>query len=363
MPRPNEVAILKINGQNYEDWTSVLVQVENFSYFPKFQVELTEFDETPSARLTRTLKIVPGDLVEVTLAGYLVATGFVIERHAALDGNNHAVRVVGAGSSHLTTKSSVWTQSGSFDNKSIEQFTREMLKPTGVGLKLIGNVDPTPFENIHVQPGEIIASAIDRYAKMRKTIVGSTEFGELALIGDHSATVADYLIEGENILSVNCAIRDENVYNRYIALGQQFGNDQHHGDKANKQVAEQNGAGKPGMVHVEPAPIADSQHGIDQLAKMTKIMLEGTKIEAHVTVQGWLRENFELYRAGAYYWVQSPSMALNQLLGCKAITYQQDASGTKTTLIMVDPAHMNGSYAPLQQPPLINPSMAPLGPL
>jgi hypothetical protein len=31
--------------------------------------------------------------------------------------------------------------------------------------------------------------------------VGSDEFGNLSLIGDHSATIADYLIEGQNILA------------------------------------------------------------------------------------------------------------------------------------------------------------------
>ena len=363
MARPEEVAVVKVNGREYGDWTSVLVTVEFMSWFPKFSVEITEFSEAPSTTLIRAQQILPGDLVEVLLAGYLVVTGFVSERHAAYDGNNHAVRINGVGMSWDLTKSSVWTQSGSFDNKSITEFTREMLKPTGVGLKVIGNVDNTPFENIHVQPGEVIAGAIERYAKMRKTIVGSNEFGDLTLVGDHSATIADYLIEGRNIKAANCVIRDVEVYRRYIALGQQNSNDSHNGDKANKQVAEEQGDANQGRgrVHVEPAPIADSEHGVRQLAKFTKNMLEGTRIEAHITVQGWLRENFELYRAGAYYWVQSPMLALNQLLGTQSITYAQDAGGTYTVLTLVDPNHINGGYEKVDLPPLT--STAPLGPL
>jgi prophage tail gpP-like protein len=349
--RPQEIAKLLINGKEYIDWTSVMVTVRFMDYFPQFSFECTEFSPVPSER--GQLQIVPGDVVEVYLAGYLVVTGFVVERHAGYDASNHGIQINGVGMSYNLTISSVWTQSGEFDKMSIEQFTRAMLAPTGVGLKTRGDIDNTPFEQIHVQPGEIIAAAIERYARMRKTIVGSTEFGDLALVGDHRAELSDYLIEGGNILSANCALRDDNVYEQYIALGQQYGSDDLWGDQVSKQAAKVAGSSKQPKVHVDMADVADSLHGLQKRAEFAKQMLENLRIEAHITVQGWLRDNGELWRAGAYYWVQSPSLVLNQLLGCKQITYEQDsARGTITTLHLVDPTHMSGQYDIGNQPAL-----------
>jgi len=63
-------------------------------------------------------------------------------------------------------------------------------------------------------------------------------------------------------------------------------------------------------------------------------------------VQGWFKDNNasdRVWKAGEYYFINSPSLILNGVtLGCAACTYEQNDGGTTTTLNMVKPEHMNG---------------------
>ena len=73
---------------------------------------------------------------------------------------------------------------------------------------------------------------------------------------------------------------------------------------------------------------------------------EGSFIEASITVQGWFKDqnqSDDVWKAGEYYSVSSPSLILNgMILGCAGCVYEQTDAGTTTTLQMVDPIHMNG---------------------
>ena len=63
-------------------------------------------------------------------------------------------------------------------------------------------------------------------------------------------------------------------------------------------------------------------------------------------MQGWFKDqnqSTEVWKAGEYYVIQSPSLILNnKVLGCAGCVYEQNAGGTTTTMNMVQPIHMNG---------------------
>jgi prophage tail gpP-like protein len=339
---PNEIAGIEVNGRLFHDWTSVMVEARYADWYPIFSFECTE--DSPVPIDWRALQFAPGDVVKVTLAAQPAVHGYVTERHVGYDKRNHGVRIIGCGKTiDLPTSSVPLEKTGNHDGKSWPQLAQDLMSHLGIPLEMRGAVDATPFEQIQVQPGETIASAQERYARMRKIVIGSSPNGALIAIGDHSAQTSGYLTEGENILSANCVIRDLNVYKKIYALGQQNGNDDHNMDQANKQIAQVGGTSARNRYLIVPADIADTPHGIQQRAEMEKVFTEGSQIEAHITVQGWLKSSGQLWKAGEYYWVKSPMLILNRLLGCKVCTYEQDnARGTITTLQMVDPVHMNG---------------------
>jgi prophage tail gpP-like protein len=354
-----EVATLVVNGQVYRDWTSVMVQQRYGEYFPTFTFECSEFTKSglrtgaSIEQMRQNMKIVPGDIVEAYLAGRAACFGYVSERHVAFDANNHGVRIVGVGKAYdLVSSSTTTLQSGSMDGASWTALARKLAEPYGVKIIEKGAVDNTPFDQIHVQPGEIVSQALERYARMRKIVIGSSPYGDLLAIGDHSASPeAEQLIEGKNILRANCVIRDDSVYSRYYAIGQRFSNDSHFGDQDTKQVAWADGSAKRYRPLVVPVDVVDKQHGVQQRAEMEKLFCEGTIVEAHITVQGWIRNSGgDLWTAGHYYRVQSPMLLLDNVLGTRCVTFEQDeGSGTTTTLEMVNPYYMNG------RPPMSGP--------
>ncbi|MFK4534280.1 prophage tail gpP-like protein [Bradyrhizobium ottawaense] len=339
--RRDEIAELRVNGMIFRDWTSVQVENRITEWFPRFTFECTEFIKVPTS-LT-ALQFKPGDVVEVYLAGQQAVYGYVTERHVGYDAKNHGVRIIGVGKTFDLTNTSIYEQSGSYDNQSWQSFAQAMIAPYGIGLITKGAIDNTPFKNLHVQPGEIVAAAIERYARHRKIVVGSSPDGQLVALGDHAATSTDALVEGRNILRANAVIRDENVYSKIFAMGQSNGSDAQWGDPVNKQIAEVQGKSTRNRPLVVMTDIADIKHGLQQRANLELNFTDGLSVEAHITVQGWVRPNGQLWKAGDYYRVYSPMLMLDHTLGCRCVVYEQSSpGGTITTLEMVDPQHMNG---------------------
>ena len=202
------------------------------------------------------------------------------------------------------------------------------------------------FENIQVQPGEIIQQVIERYAKMRNIVLGSNATGGLLAIGENQAVSTGSLIEGYNILRANCVIRDPQVYKRIYAVGQNTSGDSGSGDPQNKMVAQLDGTSTRNRLMITVADVADTLHGIQRRAQMEKVFTEGSKVEAQITVQGWFKDNNtsdEVWRAGEYYYVESADLIMHDIFGCSGCVYEQSDAGTTTTLTMVDPIHMNGT--------------------
>ncbi|KRR11535.1 phage baseplate assembly protein [Bradyrhizobium valentinum] len=336
----SETATLIVQGKEFKDFTSISLSQRYAEFNPVFAFDCTEFMPAPATAAKLAIK--PGDVVQAYLAGQPALSGYVVERHVGYDARNHGVKIVGVGKSWDLTNCSVFEQGGAMDGMSITQIATKLASEVGVTVRTVGNVDNTPFENAHVQPAEMISSAIERYARHRCAILGSSPNGELLIIGAHPANPSGALIEGQNILRANCVIRDENTYKKIYAIGQRHSNDEVRGDAANKQIAMVTGSATRERKLVVMHDISDSDHGIKQRAEIEKLFTEGGKVEAHITVQGWLKADGKLWKAGEYYRVKSPMLLLDDVLGCKVASFDQGPAGTTTTLEMVLPDHLGG---------------------
>jgi prophage tail gpP-like protein len=345
-PGNKEIATLIVNGQRFTNWTTVRVEQSWSKAFPSFQFECTE--DVPVPLSINGAQFRPGDVVRVLLGGHPAVFGYIQERHVGYDRAQHGVRLIGTGDTADLTNSMVPLKAlNGHDGKSVQELANALSAHLGIQIHTRGNVDNKPFENIQVLPGETPIMAIERYAKMRNIIIGSEANGGLILIGEHPATTRGYLTEGNNILRANCVVRDNYIFKKQTTVGQNIGKDDANGDPQNKQVAERDGSSTRNRHSVVVADVADTQHGIERRADMEMAFTEGSEIEAQITVQGWFKDNNrseEIWRAGEYYTVSSPSLILyNEVLGCAGCAYEQsDSGGTTTTLQMVKPRHLNG---------------------
>ena len=346
-----EIATLEVRGGLFTNWTSVRVEQRVTQPFPVFQFESTE--ESPLPQVWDALQFVPGDIVRVYVGGVPAVFGYITERHVGFDEKNHGIRLIGCGDTVDLTSSSVpIEQLNGHDGKSWSNLAMDLMAHLGIGLKQVGAVDNTPFENIQIQPGETIMMALERYAKPRNIVIGSNANGGLLAIGEHAALSRGYLIEGVNILRASAVTSDDKVYRKIYALGQNNGSDRAYGDSQNKQIAFQPGTSTRNRYLVVLNDVADSMHGVQRRAMMEKVFTEGSFFELQITVQGWFKDqnqSDDVWKAGEYYSVSSPSLILDgKILGCAACVYEQSDQGTTTTLSLVDPLHMNGQLNYLQ---------------
>jgi prophage tail gpP-like protein len=337
MPNPAEVATLIVQGQRFEDWQSVWVQSRYAEAYPLFRFTAAERDPIPE--LWTKLQFKPGDECIIYLGGELAITGVIIERQVGYDANNHAVQLSGKGITWYATKSSVIHHTGNFDGKTFEQVAREVIAPFGVGVKTIGTLNAIPFKRLSIQPGETVWDFLERIARPRGIILGSDIYGNILLIDHHTGEVVEQLIEGKNILKMQCVISKEHAFTDYIVRAQTGASDEQHGAAASEQECGAPGTAKRYSVNITPAeqPVWNKGEVCDR-AKHEAIWHEGYEITAITTVQGWLRGGTALWHAGDDVLVNSPMAMLNQVLKIESATFTQDRnSGTLTTLELVPP--------------------------
>ncbi|RAI34165.1 hypothetical protein, partial [Rhodoplanes roseus] len=211
--------------------------------------------------------------------------------------------------------SSVETEDGKFDGYPWEAIARKLIAPFGISLETVGTVDATPFPEMSVQPGELVWATLERLARDRKIVLGSTERGNLLAIGDHSGSASDALVEGGNIKSANCTIQDDYVYQKYWTLGQRAGHDDAWGDDVSRIRAVAQGSATRYRPLVNIAEHPDTPEGLKKRSEFDALHHEGAMIQAQVTVQGWLRPSGGLWKVGTYPHVKSPMLLLDQPLG------------------------------------------------
>ena len=338
MPNPDEVATVIVAGRRFDNWESVWIQHRWAEDCPLFKFTTADIVEVPSN--WQLLQFKPGDECAIYLGRYLAVAGVILTRQTAYDAENKGVQLDGKGITWYAARASVMHKTGNFDGKTFEQVAREVIGPTGVGIKVVGNLNATPFARLQVEPGETVWNFLERIARPRGIVLGSDHLGNFLLIGDHVGVVAADLQEGFNILRCQAVISVENIYTEYPVRGQSAASDEQHGTQASEQEASAGGTAKRYSPLLTPAE--QPVWGIGELADRAKneaVWHEGTIVEATITVQGWMRPNTGLlWAAGDDVRVYTPMAMLNMVMKIQTVTFTQDRnSGTLTTLVLVAP--------------------------
>jgi prophage tail gpP-like protein len=208
-------------------------------------------------------------------------------------------------------------------------------------LATTGDIDMTPFKPpVQAGVGETIFSFLERIARDREVLIGSTSEGEWLLIGKNSPQTGSVVIEGENIKSAQFVINDIEARNYFRAIGQSAADDSHHGKSASEMVGTE--AGNLGIFSPLVVPMEHpvwTQHEVDLRASFENKTKTGTEITATVTVYGWFNSIGRLWKPLDMCTVTSPMAALpTSLLAIESVIFEQDRQGgTRTTLELKSP--------------------------
>jgi prophage tail gpP-like protein len=338
---PSEQAILAVRDQLFTDWESVWLQFrwnDSYAYFRFIAAERMP----PPADWT-LLQFKPGDSCTVWLAGQRALTGIITERQVSYDANRHQVQLIGKTWSRWGYKSSVDTLTGNFDGKTLSQVYKEVMSVYPGEPKIIGIVNPLPFQKLQNEVGELTWDFLERIARPRGAVLGSDQFGNYLLIGQHTYAVSALLKESVNIKAMECLISQDFFHLKYETRGQTAGSDQQYGSATNEMKCEVPGAGTLYSKLIIPSeqPVATKGELCDRANNEKKWRL-GTEITANVVVYGWLSDGVHLWEAGQDVYVDSPMAMLNQTLKVRTVTFEQNNSvGTQTTLELVNPELLN----------------------
>jgi prophage tail gpP-like protein len=341
-----EQATLIVDGIDFQDWESVLVQMrwtDGWSYFKFTSVERDAPPSNllaPSAQWYQNPQFMTGTPCEINLGGVNVIKGYIEQRQVAYDATRHGIELQGKSWTAPVARSSVNTKSGSFDGMTWKQVADKVVAPHGVSVIPIGTLNSIPFDKLQNQPGEPIWDFLERIARPRGIILGNDSFGNFLAIGDHSMPVVNtQLIEGQNIKRMQCIFTKEHMYEEYNVTAQTAASDGNAFTAASELEGKWGGTGYKGSLLITPSeqPVKNVQEVIDR-AKNEALWHEGPQIEAHVTVQGWFRDGTSLWWPGDNVFVYSPMCPLNMMMKIEQVTFTQDNdSGTETTLLLKQP--------------------------
>jgi prophage tail gpP-like protein len=369
---PYEQATLIVNGINFEDWESVFVQLKWHDAYSYFRFQSVERD-TP-AGLFYKLQFMPssdpGTTVAVNLGGVNVLIGFIETRQVAYQATQHGIEIQGKSATAPVARSSVNTKSGSFDGMTWQQVAEKVVSPYPTKIIPVGTLNALPFDKLQNQPGEPIWDFLERIARPRGIILGSDSWGNFLAIGDHHMPVLNtQLIEGQNIKKMQCVFHKDHTYEEYKVVAQSAASDDNHGTAASELERSWAGTGYRGSLLITPSeqPVKNIQEVLDR-AKNEALWHEGPQIDATVTVQGWFRDDTNLWWPGDNVFVYSPMCPLNMMMKIETVTFTQDNSnGTQTQLDLKQPwalkdtAPMNVGKAPDPSIPDQLPKQVPPG--
>lgn len=338
-----DIAVLKVRGAEFQDWESVYVQIRwNDSYdYARFTATERREDVAPSTG--PLIQYEPCDDIEVWLTGQLAMTGTLVERQVAYDTDNHGVQLLGKGLTMWGYKSSINSQTGSFDNMSFEAIARKVLEPYG-NVKTTGTLNPLPFVHVQTQPGEPIWTFLENLARPRGIILASDKDGSFLLIGDRTTSPVGSLVEGVNIKTFNMTVNIDDQFLIYKVIGQTQGSNSQSGTAANEQESSPiAGTSCKPAYKLTPAeqPVA-SKGELDDRNKNEAKWHEAAKVYVTIVVQGWTFDGVNLWQVGSSVWVKSPMGPIDMPMSIQRATFTQDRnSGSQTTLDLVLPWMLN----------------------
>lgn len=359
-------AVVVINGAEYFEWETVQVRIEWMGRPPR-HARFTCSEQTPWAEDWAFLRIRPGDQCEIFLDGMLVITGQVCTRQVYYDATQHSVEIQSVGMTDVLGRGAAISPTGEWNNKTLVEIAKSVIAPYGLKMKTLGRVENQKFKRAASQPGETAIEFLEKYARQNNSMTGESNDGAFLIMGTVSDSGMPAVVEGNNIL-----IGREVIHNRTIAAGGNFpqassgsgggqpytssgqrpGNDDDWGAKPTHGTYSQSGSSSgfssqflPKMMQSEIP--AWSKKMLEGRVRIEKNVDDQNQIFVTVVVVGWQRPNGGLWDPGELVFVDSPMLIMQRPLMLKAVTFSQDnQSGTRSTLELVNAAAMNGGNFP-----------------
>jgi len=332
---PSELCEVIAGGTRYQFWKEVEV-IRDRSAVSEARLVVAEMSDMKS---WGSIQLAPGMKAQIKLAGQVAATGKVIARQVAYDGNNHAVRIVIQSWTAELVHGTLDMKPTQNKNQTLSQLANKVCTFYGP-IKFILRGNPSGadkvFKRTSVHQGESPIEYITRHCYMRNIHLTDDENGNLVGTREAQQNVA-LLQEGRNILSADLLWRNDFREQGTSSMGNEVADDETGGKStANKSTAtDPNADTKRTSTHIAPMPSdkQDTQMHADHMSDLNTAQA----VSCNITVRGWLNGQGKLWSTfvGQHISVYSPMLfpQKNVVLLIDSVTHKQsDGVGTVTTL-------------------------------
>ncbi len=327
-----EVVTVVANGARYTGWKKVRVTAAINEAARTFDIETTEFPGQWA--------FPPGTPVQVFAGGDLLVNGYVNRYHTSGSEKTHQVKITGRGKGQDFVDCSGNHPTGNAQNKTPGDFAQEMDR-YGVGINVRIPLDRVPMQQL--MQGETCFRCIERHLRPQ----GATMMGEAdGSISITDASVAQRaggaLVEGQNIKEWSLSLEDSDRHQEYTVKGQN-----RHGTGAdNLRIKEQemdSGVRRYRNRLIVNETDTDRTRARKR-ARHEKNRAAGKGKKSGITVVGWRDSGGALWTPNTIVFVHGPRLLhLNQDMLIERLTFEQDdQSGTKTRIEIVDPRAYRG---------------------
>ncbi|WP_267355617.1 MULTISPECIES: hypothetical protein [unclassified Methylobacterium] len=285
MPDPNLICEVRAAGKAYTNWLTVGITYTYADTNPIRHFTMTCAE--PSA--AGVMKLVPGDRVDVTLAGFtVIQDGFIKIRQAGFDANRHAVSIQGlAKAGHIQQASA---DLGQLTGYPFSAIANKIAAKYGVRF-IMKNAPPgadLPFPRVAPNPGETDWQFLIGLARARGIRLTCAANGDL-IGGVPDGGDGAVLVEGRNIISCSAYIEFPWA-EQVIGRAQTPGSDGMFGKPAAEVAAKTSlNPGATGLTAtiVADRPLSPEENKIATDAYASEILLATLRVT--VVHHGWLK--------------------------------------------------------------------------
>lgn len=335
----DEVSIL-VGGQVFNGWQTVSVTENLESIANSFSIGL--FDKFEGLKQSWPLR--PGVPVRIVINNERALTGYIDKLNPRYTDENRGFTISGRSKAGDLVDCN-HKGPNEFKNISLEKLAEELVKPFGI--KVILSVVPSVIDKFAVKPGEKVAAALDRAARLQGFFFVSTRAGNIRLTkaakNEKKFRATTNLEQGVNILEATADYDDSKRFSEYIVKGQTVGLSDFFGEAA----AGAKGTAKDlGVTRYRPLEMI-AEGKADSKACEVRAQWEASSrlakaVRATARVQGWTQDDGTLWGSNQLTRIKSQFLGINQqMLIVSAERLDGTDQGKTTNLTLVDPQSYN----------------------
>jgi prophage tail gpP-like protein len=336
MPKANEICVVTVQGQKYDIWNTVEVHCSTEDVVDHALLSVSEVSTV--AKNFTSLKLKPGDLATVTLAGQQVINGVVYLRQASMSATEHGVQIGICSPPQSALVATVAAAPGQYFNSTLQQIGSTVFGQVGVNFTVLpASGADLQFDRVSEHVGEEKFAFIERLCRMRNMHMVDDHQGGLIAFRGASNNTGLVLQEGVNIERGSITLKNPESGDPIVVVGQDHSQDS--ADANRDQNAQASGDPTVQRQIKIAAEHTGMQAEMQMRANHEADWIKFHMVDGAITVPGWPTPDSSLwfYHMREIVTVNSPLLLPEDSMDfmIKGIVHRQSSeSGTTTDVLL-----------------------------